>query len=274
MGHLTPSGKHPSDFRLKMPTEAGIYDYLIGGTHHTAADDEAARRILEIAPEAASVAAGNRRFLDRAVTYLARQGVAQYLDLGSGFPVAGQVHEIAGRIIPGPRVVYVDHDPKVIEKSRLLLRDHDNVIAINGDLRHPREIVNDPAVRRFIDWSRPVAVQLVAIMHFIPDRDDPKDIIAAFREHMSPGSHLVLSHATGGDKPDAAAEASKEWRNTRSPITLRSAGEIEEFFAGFEMIGRGLVTTTEWGTDAPPPTDKLDMLCAVGKLRERRPVRL
>lgn len=257
---------NPKPVRPGKPTEAGMYDYLIGGTHHTAADREAADRVLRTAPEARSVAVENRRFLGRAVTYLAQQGINQYLDLGSGFPADGQVHEIAEGIVPGPRVVYVDHDPLVVEQCNEILAGRDNVTAIHGDLRRPWDILDDPAVGRLIDWSRPVAVLLVSIMHFIPDRDDPKEIIAIFRDHMCPGSYLVLSHGTGSENPDAAELAAKEWDDTRSSFVVRSPAEIEELFAGVELIGPGLVTTTEWGTDTPPPTGQADVLCALGKL--------
>lgn len=266
MSHPTPPAESPSGVRRGKPSAAGMYDYFIGGVHHTEADRAAAERVLRIAPETKSAAEDNRRFLRRAVTYLARQGIDQYLDLGSGFPVGGQVHEIAGEIIPDPHVVYVDRDPMVVEQSRELLSDHPNATVITGDLRRPWDILDDPEVHQLIDWSRPVAVQLVAVLHFISDLDDPREIIATFRDHMSVGSHLVISHGTGGINPDTTDEAIEEWRNSRSSITLRSPGEIDEFFAGFEMVGPGLVTITEWGTPAPSSADQGTMLCGLGKL--------
>ncbi|HEX6472640.1 MAG TPA: SAM-dependent methyltransferase [Streptosporangiaceae bacterium] len=265
MSDSNPAAGGPSAFHAGQPTEAGIYDYLIGGSHHTVADREAAERVMEFTPEAKYAALQNRGFLRRAVTYLARRGVDQYLDLGSGFPAHGQVHEIAAGIIPDPHVVYVDRDPVVVERSREMVCDLPNVDIVAGDLRHPWDILDHPTVNRLIDWSRPVAVQLVAILHFIPDENEAYEIVATLREHMRPGSYLVLSHGTGDENFDAAEVASKEWANTRSTVTLRPADQIERFFAGFELVGPGLVTTVEWGTNAPPPVNQAHLLCAIAR---------
>lgn len=245
------------------PSPAGMYDYLLGGNHHTEADREAAEKALAIAPEARFAARENRAFLQRVTRYLAEHGVHQYIDIGSGFPTAGPIHEIAGEVIADPRVVYVDYDPAVAAFSRQLVKSS-SVITVAHDLRHPWEIIDDPAVGQLINWSEPVAVLMVAILHFIADEENPAEIIATFRDLMAPGSYLILSHASHGENPDAAEGASHAWNAARSAMTVRTPRQIEDLFAGFELVPPGLVTTTEWGTTAHPPADQALILAGVG----------
>lgn len=249
----------------RSPTPAGIYDYLLRGTHHCDADREAAEKALAIAPEARFHALENREFLQRAVRYAARDGVSQFIDIGSGFPAAGPVHEVAAEIAPGPHVVYVDYDPAVAALSREIVKSPDTVTVV-CDLRHPWEIIDDPLTARLINWSRPVALLMVAILHFVTGDEDPGEIIATFRDHMVPGSYLILSHASPGENPDAADEASRAWDNARSPLTLRMPREIENLFSGFELVPPGLVTATEWGTGKPAPTGQGVILAGVGRV--------
>jgi hypothetical protein len=243
-----------------------MYDYLIGGKHHTKEDQRAAERALAIAPEARFGSRENRRFLQRAVRHIAKQGVRQFIDLGSGYPAGGQVHEIAEEIVSDPHVVYVDYDPSVTALSHELLTGRDNVTAIAADLRQPWEIIENSDVIRLIDWSMPVALLFLFIMHFISDDENPSEIIAVLREHMTSGSYLVLSHVSAGENPDAAEVAIRPWERTRSKVILRTPSEIEEFFTGFEMAPPGLVATTEWGTDDPAPTNQVLGLAGVARL--------
>jgi hypothetical protein len=155
-----------ADAPTPAPSQAGIYDYMLGGEHYTEADREAAQKALAIAPESRPATIENRAFLQRAVRYVAGRGVRQYVDLGSGFPTAGPVHEVAAEIIADPRVLYVDRDPKVIEVSREIVRSPD-VVTVAHDIRSPWDIIDDPQTARIIDWSRPVAVLMVAILHFL-----------------------------------------------------------------------------------------------------------
>lgn len=250
---------------LAAPSPAGIYDYLLNGQHHSAADREAAENALAIAPETRFAALENRAFLQRAVRYVAEHGVRQYIDIGSGYPTAGPVHEVAGQIVTDPHVVYVDYDPEVASLSRTLLRSP-NVVTLAHDLRHPWHIIDDPEVARLIDWSEPVAVLMVAILHFVTDADDPKEIIATFRDQMAPGSYLILSHGVHGETPDTAEEAIRAWDDATSRVTLRTPTAVEDLFTGFELIPPGLVTTTEWGTDQPAPTDQGLILAGVARV--------
>jgi hypothetical protein len=246
------------------PTPAGIYDYLLGGRHYSAADQEAADKALAIAPATGPEARENRAFLQRAVRYVAGQGMTQYLDLGSGYPTVGPVHETAEEVVDDPHVVYVDYDPVVAALSRDILHVP-NAVAIVGDLRRPWEIIDDPETARLIDWSRPVAVLMVAILHFVSDDANPAEIIATFRDHMVPGSFLMLSHGCAADAPDQAVEASRAWDRAKSGVTLRTPREIEDLLVGFEVVPPGLVTT-EWGTDRPPPIGHGVCLAAVARV--------
>jgi hypothetical protein len=261
------SSQRPSGSAVTVSSPAGIYDYFLGGGHHFAADRETALRALAIAPEARSIALDNRAFMQRAVRYIARRGVRQYIDIGSGFPTVGPVHEIAAEIITDPHVLYVDYDPAVTVLSHELLQSP-TVATAAHDLRRPWQIIDDPDMARLIDWSEPVAVLMVAILHFVTDSENPAEIIATFRDHMVPGSYLVLSHASQGERPDAAEEAARAWDSARSPVTLRAPSEIENLFTGFELIQPGLVTTTEWGTTEPAPTAQMLFLAAVGEVPE------
>ena len=255
----------PSSNPAGGPSPAGIYDYLLHGQHYSPADREAAEKALALAPETRFAALENRAFLQRAVRYVAAHGVRQYIDIGSGFPTVGPVHEVAGTIVAEPHVIYVNYDPAVTELSRDVLRSP-NVAAVVHDLRRPWDIIDDPTVARLIDWSEPVAILMVAILHFVTDDENPAEIIATLRDHMSPGSYLVLSHASQGENPDGAEEAARAWNSARSAITLRTPREIEDLFSGFELVPPGLVTTTEWGTDEPAPTGQGLILAAVGRV--------
>jgi len=259
------SPQPPAGSAVTVSSPAGMYDYFLGGSHHSAADREAAQRALATAPEARSIALENRAFMQRAVRYIAQRGVRQYIDIGSGFPTAGPVHEIAAEAVARPRVLYVDYDPAVVALNRGS-RQSPNILTVAHDLRRPWDIIDDPGVARLINWSEPVAVLMVAILHFVTDSENPGEIIATFRDHMAAGSYLVLSHASQGERPDAAEEAARSWDNARSPVTLRAPSDIESLFTGFELIHPGLVTTTEWGTTEPAPTGQTLFLAGVGEV--------
>jgi hypothetical protein len=253
-------------FRSAKPTPGGIYDYLLGGHHCSKTDREAAEKALAIAPELRSAALDNRGFLQRAVRYAAEQGVGQYIDLGSGFPTVGAVHEIAGRVVSNPHVLYVDYDPFVATFSQEMLKPYPYADIIARDLRHPWDIIDASETSRLIDWTEPVAVLMVAIMHFVSDDDNPGEIVATFRDHMAPGSYLILSHASHGENAENAEDAARIWDDTRSSIRLRTPSEIDSLFVGFEMVEPGLVTVTEWGTDKPAPTGQALVLGGVGRV--------
>jgi hypothetical protein len=235
-----------------VPATARIYDYWLGGQDNFAADRAAALVVSEAAPEARLMAVENRNFLRRAVRYLARDaGITQFLDIGTGLPTQGNVHQIAHVANPDARVVYVDNDPMVVAHSRAL-KAGDNTAVIEADLRDPQAILDDEGTRKLIDFNQPLAVLLTGVLHFIGDDDGPAAIIAAITNAVSPGSYLVASHVTGDIRPEFAARAAVHYRKITSGATLRSREEILRFFAGLDLVEPGLVQVPLWRPDGKP----------------------
>jgi hypothetical protein len=242
-----------------VPNPARIYDYLLGGKDNFPADREVADQILAIAPVARDVVEDNRAFLRRAVRHLAGQaGIRQFIDLGSGLPTQGNVHEIAQATAPDARVLYVDNDPMVVTHSRALLAG-DNTVAIQADLREPETILEHPEVRELIDFGQPVALLLMAILHFIPDDQDPYGIVARFRDALPAGSYLAISHGTRDvpQRPDMSPEAMAEmgakverlYQLTTASLVTRTRAQVERFFDGLELLDPGVVEIQLWRPD-------------------------
>ncbi|GAA2288651.1 SAM-dependent methyltransferase [Nonomuraea roseoviolacea subsp. roseoviolacea] len=264
--------REPLGFDPNTPNVARLYDYYLGGKDHFPADREAAEKILAVAPEVRLAARANRAFLGRAVRFLARAGVTQFLDIGTGLPTQGNVHEVAREAAPGARVVYVDRDPVVLVHARALLADDANTVVVEGDVRDPVGILKNPDVTGLLDFSKPVAVLLVAVMHFVSEDEGPEEIIGTLREVMAPGSHLVMSHGTSDARPDAVSKGVEVYRSATSPLTLRSRERVRELFAGFDLVEPGMVWLPQW---RPDQTDMIDfaaedpqsslIVCGVGR---------
>jgi len=233
------------------PSQARIYDYLLGGSLNFAADREAARRLIALAPDAPLVAQANRAFLRRAVRFLCNAGVRQFLDIGSGVPTRGNVHEIVQRVAPESRVVYVDIDPVAVSHSQQILAGNDLTTTIQEDARHPERILDHPDVRGLLDLTRPVAVLMVSVLHFIADSDDPAGILGRLRDAIAPGSHLVLSHVTLSGRSDGMPGVTPDSRQSDNFARPRSRAEVERFFAGFELVEPYLVPVEQWRPEAP-----------------------
>jgi S-adenosyl methyltransferase len=235
-------------FNPGVPNVARIYDSLLGGKDNYAADREAARRLLDAVPAAGRAARDNRRFLGRAVWYLAREaGIRQFLDIGTGLPTQGNVHEIAKTAHSPCRVVYADNDPVVVTHARALLADSLTVTAVQADLRDPDHLLGLPDVKTFIDWDEPVAVLMVAVLHFLDDRENPWAVVDAYKDRMAPGSYLVVSHVTGDDTPDdMIRQAAEVYEHASAPGLARSHAQITRFFDGLDMVAPGLVNPTQW----------------------------
>lgn len=241
-------------FDSRVPNVARIYDLLLGGKNNFAADREAARRLLEAVPGAARAARDNRQFLGRAVWFLAREaGIRQFLDIGTGLPTLGNVHEVAHSAESTSRVVYADNDPVVLTHARALLAKSPRVEAVQADLRNPDYLFSLPAVRALIDFSEPVAVLMVAVLHFIADVEDPWSIVDRYKSMMAPGSYLVLSHVTGDRLPDEAIrQATEVYEQASVPGVTRSRREVTRFFRGLDMVSPGLVDPCVWRCPSPP----------------------
>jgi SAM-dependent methyltransferase len=238
-----------------VPSAARVYDYWLGGHDNFAVDRAAALAVSEVAPEARLMAVENRGFLRRAVRYLAAEaGITQFLDIGTGLPTQGNVHQVAQAVSPAARVVYVDNDPMVLAHSRAL-KTGGNTVVIEADLRDPRAILDHPGTRELIDFGQPLVVLLVAVLHFIGDDDDPPAIVAAIRDALPPGSYLVLSHVTGDIRRESAVHAAVHYKRVASGATLRSREEIVRFFDGLELMEPGVVQVPYWRPDEPVPAD-------------------
>lgn len=232
-----------------VPNVARIYDYLLGGKDHYASDRQAAMELMMAVPDIAMVCRHNRRFLQRAVRFMAEAGIRQFIDIGTGLPTQGNVHEIAQDIEPDARVLYVDNDPVVVSHAQALLVKAPTVVAINRDLRDPQQIIQHPAFQALIDLDKPLAVLLVAILHFIPDDDDPYGIVEELKAAMPAGSYLAISHATGDNVPAEVTDQVREvYDRANAPAAPRTRAGIMRFFEGLEMIEPRLVNVNAWST--------------------------
>lgn len=242
----------PQGLDVTRASSARIYDLMLGGKDHYAVDREVAARVLELAPQVRDAVRENRRFLQRAVHYLAGPaGIRQFVDIGTGLPTVGNVHEIARALRPDAHVVYVDNDPIVLVHGRALLADNDGTVVIEGDARDPADILAHPQLERMIDFNEPVAVLFVALLHFLTDEEDPGSVVAAFREVMAPGSYVVLSHATAGRYHESSHQAAQVYRESATELTLREPEQVLEFFDGFELVPPGLVPAAKWRPELP-----------------------
>ncbi len=244
------------------PHPARIYDYLLGGRNNFQADRDAAEQVAIAVPTARAEVIANRQFLRRVVTYAAEQGITQFLDIGTGVPTVGPTHEVAQKINPGTRVVYVDNDPIVLAHSRALLSVNDETVTIQADVREPDTILDNPRVRSLLDFEQPIALMFVGLLYFIDDDDDPWSLAARYRDALAPGSHLLLSHAI--DSPETRA-AAKTYENASSRLSPRTPERIQALFDGFTMVEPGLVPVHEWhptGDEAPAA----QLLGGVGRL--------
>ncbi|MFF5468296.1 SAM-dependent methyltransferase [Streptomyces achromogenes] len=245
----------PRSIDISVPSVSRIYDYYLGGSHNFEVDREAARRAMEFMPGLPKIMQANRAFMRRAVRFAAGEGITQFLDIGSGIPTFGNVHEVAQAAVPGARVVYVDHDPVAVAHSEAVLADNGDADVIAADLLKPQEILTSPRLERLIDLKRPVALLLVAILHFVDDADDPYGAMAELREALAPGSLLILTHATyeGIPLPAERAEGAVDvYKDIRNPLIMRSRDEVARFFEGYDMVEPGLVQMPHWRPDSAP----------------------
>lgn len=235
----------PGGIDLERPNAARVYDYLLGGGSNFEIDRVFARKLLEHAPEAASVLRQNRAFLARAVRFCVDQGIRQFLDLGSGIPTVGNVHEIAHRLAPECRVVYVDNEPIAVAHCDLMLEHNPNAAAVLGDLVDVDAVLGSEPVRRLIDFTQPMAVIMAAVLHFVPDEAKPYDAVAAYVDAMAPGSFLVLSHGarTGQQRFQTLR---RMYDQSSTPAAVRDREEIQAFMTGTELVEPGVVWTPRW----------------------------
>jgi hypothetical protein len=260
----------PPEVDVERPSVARMYDYYLGGSHNFEADRALARVAVSHWPDLPLVMRANRAFLRRAVQYLVERGVTQFLDLGSGIPTAGSVHEVASGLDPSSRVVYVDVDPVAAAHSRALLEGVPGAAIVEADVRDADTILSAPQTTALLDFSRPVAVMMVALLHFIPDADDPAAVIAPYRTAMSPGSHLALSHATLDGNVEVMRDHEEIYRRSATPINPRTRPQVAALFDGFDLLDPGVVYMPLWrpdpGEQTPEHPERYSGYAAVGRL--------
>lgn len=237
----------PADVDLTRPNAARVYDYLLGGGCNFDIDRKFADEVLEVLPEAREATRLNRGFLRRAVRYCAEQGVRQFLDLGAGIPTVGPTHEIAAAVHPGSKVLYVDNEAVAVAHSKLLLEHNANAAMLQEDARVPEAILHAPETRQLLDFDQPIAVMMLALLHFMPDAEDPAGLVASYRDALAPGSYLILSHVTQEGRVGARTEdAVDKYRRTANTAYVRDRDQVLRFFDGFELVEPGVVFTQEW----------------------------
>jgi hypothetical protein len=260
------------DLDTSRPHPARVYDYLLGGKNNFAADRALAEKMLEQTPGLRIAARENRAFLGRAVRYLAEEaGVRQFLDIGTGLPTAGNVHEVAQRIAPQSRVVYADNDPMVLAHARALLASapEGRTAYIQADLRDPAQILADPQVREVLDFGQPVALVLVAVLHFLPDEDKPAEVVAALLDALPSGSYLVASHTALDHAPAPVAAMERAARAGGIRTQQRDSGDFARLaFPGLALVPPGVVLVSEWrpvGRAVLPDPDEVNVYGGVAR---------
>ena len=217
------NGRMPADVSEDRPSAARVYDYLLGGYHNFEVDRMVARRFIEIFPDAPLFMRANRAFMIRVVRFLREQGIEQFLDLGSGIPTVGNVHELVQEVNPSARVVYVDNEPVAVRHSETILQNTLNATIVQADLRQPEVILNRPEVGRLLDLDKPTAVLLVSVLLFVLDDEEAYGVVRSFREALAPGSYVAISHATEDGAPrEQIEQAKKLYASTHNPVTLRA----------------------------------------------------
>ena len=247
-GSTAPGSERPLATYASVAHVARVYDYLLGGKDNFAADREAAEQAMRINPDIVSTARANRAFLVRTTSYLVGQaGIRQFLDIGTGMPTNSNIHEVAQSIAPESRIVYVDHDPIVLTHARALLSSDPQGATdyLEADLREPGKILAEAA--QTLDFSRPVAIMLIAILHLILDRDDPYDLVSQLVSAVAPGSYVVISHAASDIDTGAMISMTNRLNELMAQQSVpRTCREVAAFFAGLDLTEPGLVRIPEW----------------------------
>ena len=259
----------PAGVDTKRANVARVYDYLLGGSHHFLADQDLGRSLSAVDPNVRAIARANRDFLGRAVRFLCGAGIRQFLDIGSGIPTQGNVHEAAQAADPQARVVYADIDPVAIAHSQVILAENPNAGAIQADLRDPAAILADDTTRRLLDFRQPAGLLLVSVLPFLPDADDPWHTVAVLRDALAPGSYLAVCHATSEGRPATTQAMDKVYRGSvQAGGTIRSRADIQRFFDGFSLVEPGLVNVPLWRPaspgDVPADPERFWVLAGVG----------
>ncbi|CAM5403827.1 SAM-dependent methyltransferase OS=Streptomyces alboniger OX=132473 GN=CP975_08445 PE=4 SV=1 [Streptomyces alboniger] len=232
---------------------ARVYDWLLGGKDNYPVDQDVAEKLP---PEARLNALRNRAFMHRAAAWLAGAGIDQFLDIGTGIPTEPNLHQIVQGIVPSARVAYADNDPIVLRHAEALLVSSPEGATdyIEADVRRPGAILEH--ARTFLDFTRPIALSMIALMHFVTDEEDPYGLTRTLLDALPSGSHLMFSHGTTDEHPHLVKSVTKTYREGEIPLRMRTRAEVEPFFEGLELLSPGLVTATQWYKDTPAPAEE------------------
>nr|WP_240948029.1 SAM-dependent methyltransferase [Planosporangium mesophilum] len=259
----------PEGVNVTVPNAARVYDYALGGYHNFTVDRDFLHQAEAMMPGLVPMAHANRAYLGRVVRWLAAAGVRQFLDIGSGIPTLGNVHEVAQAAAPDSRVMYVDIDPVAVAHGRAILADNPRATAIEGDLRRPADILNHPEALNLLDLSEPVAVLLNAVLHFVSDDEDPAGIVASIRDALVSGSYFAVSHVAPSGGYDTEEESLRRlYERTPTPFYLRTPDQVASILNGLEIVDPGVVSILDWHPDPEEEADdrpELAVLGAVGR---------
>ncbi|BCJ49633.1 hypothetical protein Asp14428_11080 [Actinoplanes sp. NBRC 14428] len=242
----------PTEIDPDRPSAARIYDAFLGGDHNFAADRAVADRAVELVPDLPRIVRANRAFLRRAVRFAADRGVRQFLDLGSGIPAEGAVHEVARAVRPDARIAYVDREPTAVLHAREVVGADPGTVIVHGDLRRPGEILADPGLAALIDLSEPVCLLMLAVLHFLQDGPELTATLAGYRDAAVPGSVLAVSHVTAGTRSGQVDRISDLYNRTGTPLVVRDGEQLAALLRGWEPVEPGVVYAPQW---RPEPAD-------------------
>ena len=239
----------PSDMDVGVPSAARVYDYLLGGAHNFDADRIVGEKVLSVQPNGRQIARSNRAFMSRSVRFMVACGIRQFLDLGSGIPTVGNVHEIAQHADPDCRVVYVDHDPIAVAHSQLILEGNPLAKVVDADLTEPRTVLKNSTVRNFLDFSKPIGLLMVAVFHFVPDAKNPGDIVRTYVDAIPSGSYVAISHLTADQMAEQMAGVVEAMKHSRDPMYFRGYADVVALFDGLDVVEPGVVSAPLWRKD-------------------------
>jgi S-adenosyl methyltransferase len=248
----------PDVVDIETPSAARMYDYFLGGSHNFQADRALGEEVIKAFPDSRELCQANRAFLHRALEALCELGIDQFLDLGSGIPTVSNVHDVVREVNPAARTVYVDGDAVAYAHGQALLADVPEAVFVREDLRDPDAVLGNPEVNRVLDFSRPIAVLLFSVLHFVSDEDGPKSAIAAYRDATVPGSYLAITHGTADYKPKEAKDAREVYARSSHPVTSRSRAAVLDLFDGYDLLDPGLTDAILWRPDPQAPPDPLN----------------
>jgi hypothetical protein len=257
----------PPEVDTELPSAARVYDYLLGGGHNFAADRQLGERFLLAQPHARAIARYNRSFLRRAVLHLLDQGIRQFLDLGSGIPTVGNVHEITRRAASGARVVYVDYEAIAVAHTRMILRDEPLATMVQQDMTEPAAVLDAALATGLLDLAEPLGLLAIGCFHLVPPAREPGAVLGAYRDAVASGSHLALSHWTADLQPAEMAGIVEVMKKSANPVFPRTHAEISGLLAGFDLVEPGVVPLPLWRPDGISEDDpeQAGLLAAVGR---------